>query len=38
VVFADWQSCSDTFEEILDPVRLQYKAGSGPPWPPATGG
>jgi acetoacetate decarboxylase len=25
VVFADWQSCSDTFEEVLDPVRLQYK-------------
>jgi len=25
VVFADWQSCSDTFEELLDPVRAQYK-------------
>lgn len=25
IVFADWQSCSDTFEEVLDPVRLQYK-------------
>ena len=25
LVFADWQSCSDTFEEVLDPVRLQYK-------------
>ena len=25
VVFADWQSCSDTFEELLDPVRSQYK-------------
>ncbi|MBI2238541.1 MAG: acetoacetate decarboxylase family protein [Actinobacteria bacterium] len=24
VVFADWQSCSDTFEELLDPVRSQY--------------
>jgi acetoacetate decarboxylase len=24
-VVADWQSCSDTFEEVLDPVRLQYK-------------
>lgn len=24
-VFADWQSCSDTFEEIDDPIRLQYK-------------
>ena len=24
-VVADWQSCSDTFDEILDPVRLQYK-------------
>jgi acetoacetate decarboxylase len=25
VVFADWQSCSDTFTELLDPVRSQYK-------------
>ncbi len=25
LVFADWQSCSDSFEEIVDPVRLQYK-------------
>src|SRR5581483_10657714 len=25
VIFADWQSCSDTFEELLDPVRSQYK-------------
>jgi len=25
IVFADWQSCSDTFEELLDPVRSQYK-------------
>lgn len=25
VVWADWQSCSDGFEEILDPVRAQYK-------------
>lgn len=24
-IFADWQSCSDTFEELLDPVRAQYK-------------
>lgn len=25
VVFADWQSCSDSFEELCDPVRSQYK-------------
>ena len=25
VIFADWQSCSDSFEELLDPVRSQYK-------------
>ncbi len=25
VVFADWQSCSDTFEELLDPVRAQCR-------------
>src|SRR5207237_1691717 len=25
VVFADWQSCSDTFEELVDPVRAQYR-------------
>jgi acetoacetate decarboxylase len=25
VVFADWQSCSDSFEELLDPVRSQYR-------------
>ena len=25
VIWADWQSCSDGFEEILDPVRAQYK-------------
>jgi Acetoacetate decarboxylase (ADC) len=25
LIFADWQSCSDTFEELLDPVRSQYK-------------
>jgi acetoacetate decarboxylase len=25
VIFADWQSCSDTFEELLDPVRSQYR-------------
>ena len=24
VIWADWQSCSDTFEELLDPVRGQY--------------
>jgi acetoacetate decarboxylase len=24
-IFADWQSCSDTYEELLDPVRAQYK-------------
>ena len=25
VIWADWQSCSDTFEELLDPVRAQYR-------------
>ena len=25
VIFADWQSCSDSFEELTDPVRSQYK-------------
>jgi acetoacetate decarboxylase len=25
VIFADWQSCSDSFEELLDPTRSQYK-------------
>ncbi len=25
VIFADWQSCSDSLEELLDPVRSQYK-------------
>ncbi len=25
LVFADWQSCSDSGEELLDPVRSQYK-------------
>ena len=25
VIFADWQSCSDSFEELDDPVRSQYK-------------
>ncbi len=25
MIWADWQSCSDSFEEILDPVRSQYK-------------
>ncbi|MEO6654031.1 MAG: acetoacetate decarboxylase family protein [Ilumatobacteraceae bacterium] len=24
VVWADWQSCSDSFDELLDPVRSQY--------------
>jgi acetoacetate decarboxylase len=24
VLWADWQSCSDSFEELLDPVRSQY--------------
>jgi len=24
IIWADWQSCSDTFEELLDPVRSQY--------------
>ncbi|MGZ8578072.1 MAG: acetoacetate decarboxylase family protein [Actinomycetota bacterium] len=25
LIWADWQSCSDTFEELMDPVRSQYK-------------
>ena len=25
IVWADWQSCSDSGEELLDPVRSQYK-------------
>lgn len=25
IIWADWQSCSDSFEELLDPVRAQYK-------------
>lgn len=25
LVWADWQSCSDSFEELLDPARAQYK-------------
>ncbi|HEX6400260.1 MAG TPA: acetoacetate decarboxylase family protein, partial [Actinomycetota bacterium] len=25
IIWADWQSCSDSFEELLDPVRSQYK-------------
>lgn len=25
LIWADWQSCSDTFEELVDPVRSQYK-------------
>ena len=25
VIWADWQSCSNTFEELLDPVRAQYR-------------
>ena len=24
VIWADWQSCSDNFNELLDPVRAQY--------------
>jgi acetoacetate decarboxylase len=24
-IWADWQSCSDSFEELLDPARSQYK-------------
>jgi hypothetical protein len=24
LIWADWQSCSDTFAELLDPVRSQY--------------
>ena len=24
-IFVEWQSCSETFEELLDPVRAQYK-------------
>ena len=24
VIWADWQSCSDTFEELIDPIRSQY--------------
>lgn len=24
-IWADWQSCSDDFNEVLDPVRCQYK-------------
>ena len=24
-LWADWQSCSDSFEELVDPVRSQYK-------------
>jgi acetoacetate decarboxylase len=24
IIWADWQSCSDTFEELYDPVRSQY--------------
>jgi acetoacetate decarboxylase len=24
-IFADWQSCSDSFEELLDPIRAQYR-------------
>lgn len=24
VIWADWQSCSDSFDELLDPVRAQY--------------
>jgi acetoacetate decarboxylase len=25
IIWADWQSCGDTSEELLDPVRSQYK-------------
>jgi acetoacetate decarboxylase len=25
VIWADWQSCSDGFEELTDPIRSQYK-------------
>jgi acetoacetate decarboxylase len=25
LIWADWQSCSDSFDELLDPVRSQYK-------------
>ncbi len=25
LIWADWQSCGDSFEELLDPVRAQYK-------------
>jgi hypothetical protein len=25
IVWADWQSCSDSFDELLDPARAQYK-------------
>ena len=24
IIWADWQSCSDSYEELLDPVRSQY--------------
>jgi hypothetical protein len=24
VIWADWQSCSDDFNELLDPMRAQY--------------
>ena len=25
IIWADWQSCSDSFDELLDPARSQYK-------------
>jgi acetoacetate decarboxylase len=25
MIWADWQSCSDSFDELVDPVRSQYK-------------
>ena len=25
IIWADWQSCSDNFDELLDPARTQYK-------------
>jgi acetoacetate decarboxylase len=25
IIWADWQSCSDSFDELMDPARAQYK-------------
>lgn len=25
IIWADWQSCSNDFDELLDPARTQYK-------------